>query len=647
MNISSISYIIRPNFEGCLKKDRERRSYLTTLTRAKSLKNPYLMCDICGSAHEADECDSNKPYEQVCLSGGDIYDDPSLLRFYQNDDIPLWGNTRRRTTKEEGLDWVIKRTTTRDPPYPNLASSTTINNARTTIRRESLNYRETPTAKGPEDLQSLMLYHPSKSSSVPFLKAEKAASLVKLSEECKAIIQRNLPQKEGDPGSFTLPCLIGPLFVKNALADLGASINLMPHSLFLRLGIFELKPTRMAIQMVDRSVKYPIGVCENLLVKINKFIFLVDFLVLEMDEDEIVLIILGRPFLTTAHAVIDVHDGKLSLRVKNEVVTFNLGKSVKTAGSRDDYLHCADHTNNLIQEQQVDTLIHDRKWTDIEDEIDSEKVQAGSFYPIKEPIEPLKWKALETRLNPLIKDPPKLELKELLLGLKDFMMILELLLLRSVCYKEMDQDSAHMVAASKVPMLKPENGNAPPITKVVEGVETTIAPTTTKEKAQRRLELKARSTLLMGIPNEHQLKFNSIKDAKSLLQAVEKSLEVLDQTFDRLQKLINQLEIHGKSISQEDVNQKFLRSLSPKWNTHTIVWRNKPEIDTLSMDDLYNNLKIYELEVKGTLSSSTNILHVAFMSSNSTNSTNGAVNNAHGATTASTQATVVNSTTIC
>ncbi|GKA34311.1 hypothetical protein Tco_0720740 [Tanacetum coccineum] len=139
-----------------------------------------------------------------------------------------------------------------------------------------------------------------------------------------------------------------------------------------------------------------------------------------------------------------------------------------------------------------------------------------------------------------------------------------------------------------------ENGNAPPITKVVEGFETTIAPATAKEKAQRRLELKVRSTLLMGILNEHQLKFNSIKDDKSLLQAVEKSSEVLDQTFDKLQKLISQLEIHGESISQEDVNQKFLRSLSPEWNTHTIVWRNKHEIDTLSLDDLYNNLKIYE-----------------------------------------------------
>ncbi|GJV65557.1 hypothetical protein Tco_1476385 [Tanacetum coccineum] len=164
-----------------------------------------------------------------------------------------------------------------------------------------------------------------------------------------------------------------------------------------------------------------------------------------------------------------------------------------------------------------------------------------------------------------------------------------------------------------------KNGNAPPITKVIEGVETIIALTTSEEKAQRRLELKATSTLLMGIPNEHQLKFNSIKDA-------------------------NQLKIHGESISQEDVNQKFLRSLSLEWNTHTIVWRNKPEIDTLSMDDLYNNPRIYELEVKGTLSSSTNTQNVAFVSANS--NTNGAVNTIYGAITTSTQATAVNSTTI-
>ncbi|GJT68640.1 ribonuclease H-like domain-containing protein [Tanacetum coccineum] len=106
------------------------------------------------------------------------------------------------------------------------------------------------------------------------------------------------------------------------------------------------------------------------------------------------------------------------------------------------------------------------------------------------------------------------------------------------------------------------------------------------------------------------------------------------------------MEIHGESISQEDVNQKFLRSLSPEWNTHTIVWRNKPEIDTLSLDDLYNNLNIYESKVKGTSSSSTNTENVVFVSLNSISSTNRAVNTTHGATTANTQATTVKSTTV-
>ncbi|GJT54050.1 ribonuclease H-like domain-containing protein [Tanacetum coccineum] len=185
-----------------------------------------------------------------------------------------------------------------------------------------------------------------------------------------------------------------------------------------------------------------------------------------------------------------------------------------------------------------------------------------------------------------------------------------------------------------------ENGKSPPITKVVEGVETTIAHTTTEEKVQRRLDLKARSTLLMDIPNEHQLMFNSIKDSKSLLQAAEKRHGGNAATKKNQRNLLKQ------HILQEDVNQKFLRSLSPEWNTHTIVWRNKPEIDTLSMDDLYNNLNIYEPEVKRTLSLSTNTQNIAFMSSNNTNSINGAVNTTHGATTASTQATTINSTTI-
>ncbi|GKE40486.1 DNA-directed DNA polymerase [Tanacetum coccineum] len=242
---------------------------------------------------------------------------------------------------------------------------------------------------------------------------KKVASSVKLNEECSTVIQRSLPQKQGDPRRFTLPCLIGPLAMKNALADLGASINLVPHSLFLRLGIFDLKSTRMSIQLADRSIKYPLEVCENLLVKINKFIFPVNFVVLEMDENDPVLIILGRTFLATACAVIDVHEGKLSLRVGSENVTFNIGKSMRSKYSRDDYLYCADHTTKLVREQWVDTVDHDDKWIKAEVEQDSKEVRAVSFYPKLEPIKPLEWKALENRLKPSMIEFPKLELKEL------------------------------------------------------------------------------------------------------------------------------------------------------------------------------------------------------------------------------------------
>ncbi|GJQ98742.1 hypothetical protein Tco_0521727 [Tanacetum coccineum] len=136
-------------------------------------------------------------------------------------------------------------------------------------------------------------------------------------------------------------------------------------------------------------------------------------------------------------------------------------------------------------------------------------------------------------------------------------------------------------SAVQVPVVSAENGNAPIVTKLVDGKETAIPPTSVEEKAQRRAELKARSTLLMDLPNENQLKFNSYKDAKTLM--------------------------------------------------------NKPEIKTLSLDDLFNNLKAYESEVKGTSNSTTNSHNVAFLSSSSTNNAFGAVNTAQGVNTASTQ----------
>ncbi|GKA31869.1 ribonuclease H-like domain-containing protein [Tanacetum coccineum] len=118
------------------------------------------------------------------------------------------------------------------------------------------------------------------------------------------------------------------------------------------------------------------------------------------------------------------------------------------------------------------------------------------------------------------------------------------------------------------------------------------------------------------------------------------SSETMDQTFDQLQKLISQLEIQGEVITQEDINIKLLRSLPSEWKTYALIWKNKEEIETISLDDLYNNLKIYELEITGSSSTSQNLQNVAFVSSNSTNSNssiNEANNTAYGVSAAHTQ----------
>ncbi|GJR93080.1 hypothetical protein Tco_0265254 [Tanacetum coccineum] len=178
-----------------------------------------------------------------------------------------------------------------------------------------------------------------------------------------------------------------------------------------------------------------------------------------------------------------------------------------------------------------------------------------------------------------------------------------------------------------------ENGVTFPKTAVVEGVEQVMLITSAEDKAQRRLEVKARSTLMMGIPNEHQLKFNSIKDAKKVLEAIEK-------------RFGGNLELLDEKLSQEDVNQKLLRSLSHEWNTYAVMWRNKAELETMSINDLYNNLKVYEPEVKGMSSSSSNTQNMDFVSSlnNNTISSSEAVNAAYGVTTASTQVNTAYST---
>ncbi|CAL1382306.1 unnamed protein product [Linum trigynum] len=148
---------------------------------------------------------------------------------------------------------------------------------------------------------------------------------VTLTSECNDVIQNKLPEKRDDPGSFTIPCVIGGTEFDKSLCDLGAGINLMPYSVYKKLGLGDvLKPTRVTLQLADRSVKIPKGVVENVLVKVGKFILLTYFVILEMEEDRGVPLILGRPFLATGDALINVGRGKLTFRVGKEEEIFNV-----------------------------------------------------------------------------------------------------------------------------------------------------------------------------------------------------------------------------------------------------------------------------------------------------------------------------------
>ncbi|GJV20309.1 ribonuclease H-like domain-containing protein [Tanacetum coccineum] len=239
--------------------------------------------------------------------------------------------------------------------------------------------------------------------------------------------------------------------------------------------------------------------------------------------------------------------------------------------------------------------------------------------------------------------------------------------------KEMDLVSAQNNTIAKLPLLKQgdyemwrlrieqyiqlqdyalweiiENGNSfIPVARTTthaDGTSTSTipGPLTAEERILKRNDVKARSILLMAIPNEHQLTFNQYKDAKTLFEAIQSrfggndatkktqktllkqtyenfnasSSESLDSIFNRLQKIVSQLSILGVNISQEDLNLKFLRCLPVEWNTHVVVWRNKPDLETMSIDDLYNNFKIVEQEVKGSVSSSstTGSQNMAFVS---------------------------------
>ncbi|GJX72969.1 hypothetical protein Tco_0311564 [Tanacetum coccineum] len=174
-----------------------------------------------------------------------------------------------------------------------------------------------------------------------------------------------------------------------------------------------------------------------------------------------------------------------------------------------------------------------------------------------------------------------------------------------------------------------------PIASASAGADGPIPPKTAKQKLARKNELKAKSTLMLAIPNEHLLKFHACKDAKSLWESIKNRFGGNKESKKMQKTILRQNYENFTASSQEGLDKTFDRSLPSAWNNIALIMRNKSDLDTLSMDDLYNNLKVCESEIKGKSSSSSNPQNVAFVSSNNSSSTNETVNIAYSISTAS------------
>ncbi|GKC57431.1 reverse transcriptase domain-containing protein [Tanacetum coccineum] len=182
-----------------------------------------------------------------------------------------------------------------------------------------------------------------------------------LSDESSALIQNKVLPKLGDPESFLIPCNLNKAFSCDALADLSASINLMPYSLYAKLSLKTLKPTKMSVRLANKSFQYPIRIAENMLVEVGKFTFLVDFVILEMEKDSKVPLILGRPFLYTTDAVIQVKQKQLNLGDGTERMTFHMDSPMKHSCSKDDTCFRIDVIDKILEEDLVALLDEDSK----------------------------------------------------------------------------------------------------------------------------------------------------------------------------------------------------------------------------------------------------------------------------------------------
>ena len=248
-----------------------------------------------------------------------------------------------------------------------------------------------------------------------------------MTEQSTSLIRNNFPLKYKDPRSPTISIVVGNSKLGHALVDLGASVNLLPYSIYVDLGLGELVPTNITLQLADRSVKMPRGIVKDVLVQVDKFYFLVDFVVLDtqpmVNQGTQFPVILGRPFLATANAIIHCRGGLMTLSFGNMTVNLNIFNVIKGMGDEEDV--CEVNMVDSVVQKYLDNVSYDDplmsclvspSWdeevTTSESEFlhsiieHNEVLEANGWAPKFEPLPPI-----EDRVFPSEEKPPKLELK--------------------------------------------------------------------------------------------------------------------------------------------------------------------------------------------------------------------------------------------
>ncbi|GAV57029.1 hypothetical protein CFOL_v3_00568 [Cephalotus follicularis] len=183
---------------------------------------------------------------------------------------------------------------------------------------------------------------------------------VHLTEQVSAVLSNKLPPKLKDPGAPLISCKIGNLQIERALLDLGASVNILPSSVYNHFGFGELKPTEVTLQLADRSLKIPKGFIEDVLVKVDEFYFSVDFLVLDIETSSFgkpQSIILGRPFLATANACINCRSGAMDISFGNKKLRLNIFNAALGPQGEEDYF-TADMIDQVVSQCAPETLVN-------------------------------------------------------------------------------------------------------------------------------------------------------------------------------------------------------------------------------------------------------------------------------------------------